>query len=300
MALTTAISVTPFERRYRDRLDSLLAYSRCVHAHLDWHDVGEWLNAHNALARLAWLDGQLVGLLAISEPLYAAAWVRLAAVGDAAPACPVLEAMWHDLLLELQAAGLNTVSILVARSWIEDCLASLGFAFDENVVTLQRSGPLPEAADVPRLMLRYAHPADLVHIAAVDHAAFRPPWQLSLADLRQAQRVACSSTVAVLDSAIVGYQISTLYREGAHLARLAVDPSVQGQGIGAALVVDVIKRFARRGVSLMTVNTQASNQRSQQLYRRLGFRHNGYDLPVWTAHIAPPGNAGLVSSAADR
>lgn len=290
MALTTAISVTPFERRYRARLDDLLAFSYHVHTHLDWHDAGEWLDAHTAPARLAWLDGRLVGLLVVSEPLHAAAWVRLAAVDDAAPARPALEAMWRDLLPELQAAGLGTVSILVARTWIEDYLAGLGFAFDENVVTLQRSGPPPEAAGVPGLTLRQALPADLARMAAVDHAAFSPPWQLSLADLRQAQRIASSSTVAVLDAAVVGYQISTLYRDGAHLARLAVDPAAQGQGIGAALVTDVIGRFARRGVALMTVNTQASNQRSQRLYRRLGFHHNGYDLPVWTASIPPQAN----------
>ncbi|MGQ9888231.1 MAG: GNAT family N-acetyltransferase [Aggregatilineales bacterium] len=291
MALTTAISVTPFERRYRARLDDLLAFSCCVHTHLDWHDAGEWLDRHTAPARLAWLDGRLVGLLIVSEPLHAAAWVRLAAVDDAAPARPVLEAMWRDLLPELQAAGLSTVSILVARNWIEDYLAGLGFAFDENVVTLQRNGPPPEAPAVPDLTLRQALPADLAHMVAVDHAAFSPPWQLSLADLCQAQRVASSSTVAVLDAAVVGYQISTLYRDGAHLARLAVTPAAQGQGIGAALVTDVIGRFARRGVALMTVNTQASNRRSQRLYQRLGFRHNGYDLPVWTAGIAPQANA---------
>jgi ribosomal protein S18 acetylase RimI-like enzyme len=287
MALTTAVSVTPFDRRYRARLDDLLYRSYQVHTHLDWHEAGEWLDTHTGLARLAWRDDRLIGLLVISEPLYAAAWVRLAAVDDALPARPTLQAMWRDLLPELHAAGLRQVAILVTRTWIEDHLGSLGFSYTEDVVTMQRSGPPPDALPVAGLTLRPAVPSDTARIAAVDHAAFAPPWQLTLDDLRQAQRIGSSTTVALLDGALVGYQISTLYRDGAHLARLAVDPAAQGLGIGAALVTEVIERFARREIVTMSVNTQSTNQRSQRLYRRLGFRHNGYDLPMWSATLTP-------------
>jgi ribosomal protein S18 acetylase RimI-like enzyme len=92
-------------------------------------------------------------------------------------------------------------------------------------------------------------------------------------------------TVAERDSAIIGYQLSTLYFDGGHLARLAVHPSAQGGGVGAALLHDLIQRFMRRGVGSITVNTQASNTRSQRLYQRFGFERNGYDLPVWIAEI---------------
>lgn len=287
MALTTSISVTPFDRRHRPRLDDLLYRSFRVHTHLDWQEAGEWLDTHDAPARLAWLDGRLVGMLAASEPLNGAAWVRLAAVDDDVAPRPALEIMWRDLLPDLTAAGVETVSILITRNWIEDYIAGLGFAYKEDVVTMQRSGPPPPLPPVSGLALRPTDLSDLERIAAVDHAAFDPPWQLSLPDLRQAQRVASSSTVAVFDAAIVGYQISTLYRDGAHLARLAVNPAAQGLGIGGALVTDVIGRFARRGVTGMTVNTQGGNHRSQHLYRRLGFHHNGYDLPVWSALVTP-------------
>lgn len=287
MALTSSISITPFDCRYRQRLDDLLYRSYHVHMHLDWHEAGDWLSVHAGLGRLAWHDNRLAGLLVVSEPLHCSGWVRLAAVDDAFPARPVLEAMWRALLPDLRAAGLQTVTALVARAWLEDHLASLGFAYDEDVVTMQRSGPPPPTTPVAGLALRPTAVADLALMAAVDHAAFAPPWQLSLADLSQALRIASSGTVAVIDGALVGYQISTLYRDGAHLARLAVAPAVQGQGVGAALVTDVIERFAQRGIATMTVNTQASNQRSQRLYRRLGFHHNGYDLPVWSAPVPP-------------
>jgi ribosomal protein S18 acetylase RimI-like enzyme len=76
-----------------------------------------------------------------------------------------------------------------------------------------------------------------------------------------------------------------VYFEGAHLARLAVDPRAQGMGVGAALLNGALRHFARRGLNVMTVNTQHSNDRSQRLYLRAGFRHNGYNMPVWMAEV---------------
>ena len=90
---------------------------------------------------------------------------------------------------------------------------------------------------------------------------------------------------SLIEEAIVGYQMSTLYFDGAHLARLAVTPRVQGQRVGSALVEDMLGHFHQRGVQTMTVNTQQSNAISQQLYERQGFRRNGYDLPVWICSL---------------
>ena len=52
-----------------------------------------------------------------------------------------------------------------------------------------------------------------------------------------------------------------------------------------ALLIDLLRRFERRSVRAMTVNTQSSNLRSQRLYTGFGFERTGYDLPVWTVEI---------------
>ena len=108
---------------------------------------------------------------------------------------------------------------------------------------------------------------------------------MSLQDLRQAYRIASSCTVAVKDERILGFQVSTFFFDGAHLARLAVHPSTQGQGIGGALLGDLLERYTRRGIQMMTVNTQESNHQSRRLYERFGFEPNGYDLPYWSVHL---------------
>jgi ribosomal protein S18 acetylase RimI-like enzyme len=161
----------------------------------------------------------------------------------------------------------------------------LGFVYREDVVTLRRANrQLPEPP-ANRVLIRSFKPDDMEIITLLDHAAFAPPWQLSQEELAQAARLAAVCTVALLDGEIVGYQLSTLYYEGGHLARLGVQPSVQGNGVGGALLNDLMHRFARRGMYGITVNTQSTNHRSQRLYTRFDFHPTGYNLPVWTATL---------------
>jgi ribosomal protein S18 acetylase RimI-like enzyme len=108
---------------------------------------------------------------------------------------------------------------------------------------------------------------------------------MSATEIRQSERLASPLTVATLSGEIVGYQLATHYYDEAHLARLAVLPQHQGQGVGAALIYDLIERFSRRGIYSITVNTQLTNIHSQRLYHRLGFERTGYDLPVWTLDL---------------
>lgn len=284
----SAITVTPFQPRDRQPLDDLLFRSHYVHTHLDWHDAHQWLDSQpNALLRLAWQDQRLIGALALSAPLNRTTWFRLVVIHDFAPTLDVVHTLWASALEELRAAGVETVSVLLARGWLQPALAALGFQFDEDIITLQRDGqrlpmPLPTP---PNVTLREMFPTDLDAVTRLDHRAFAPPWQLMREEIHQARRIGIVSTVATQADTVIGYQISTAYRDGAHLARLAVLPEAQGQGIGAALLADTLRRFFRRGVYSMTVNTQASNHRSQRLYRVFGFERNGNDLPVWTLRL---------------
>lgn len=280
------LQIAPYARRDRQAVRELLFRSPFTHTHLDWHDTDDWLDGGEGVVRLAWRDEYLVGLLAVSEPLTSTAWVRLAAVQNHIDQAAVLGALWTNIQPELSELGVRRVSLLIIRDWIEPIAAQLGFEHSDDIVTLRRSSAaLPDFKIPAGLTIRPTELEDLPMLARVDHAAFAPPWQLSLRELRQADRISASCTVAVRDGQIIGYQLTTLYFDGAHLARLAVLPAEQGSGIGAALVYDLLARFWRRQVHSITVNTQASNRRSQRLYTRLGFHYNGFNLPVWTAAL---------------
>ena len=63
-------------------------------------------------------------------------------------------------------------------------------------------------------------------------------------------------------------------------------PSEQGAGLGRALVVDSLQWLRRRGGRLVMVNTQQTNTRALDLYRRLGFRTEPSELTVLTRELA--------------
>ncbi len=279
------ITLTPYERRYRQAVRDLMFRNYHVHSHLDWYDTDHWLNGNPAPMRLAWQRGRLVGLLAASTSLNQTSWIRLAGVHDQSTPETVLYALWEALRNDLRALHVETVALLGLRDWIVPMLPTLGFRYREDVVTLRRASKLLPEPPANDLRIRAFLPTDIDALWQLDQAAFAPPWQLSLEEIRQAARMAAVCTLALQRETIVGYQLSTYYYEGGHLARLAVAPDTQGSGVGGTLLTDLIHRFARRGIYGITVNTQSTNHRSQRLYSRFDFHPNGYNLPVWTASL---------------
>jgi ribosomal protein S18 acetylase RimI-like enzyme len=102
------------------------------------------------------------------------------------------------------------------------------------------------------------------------------------ADLRDARgrAQAADVLVAALDGTIVG--TATLARHGspaAHLAEpgeaeirmVATAASARGQGVGAALVEDCVRRAREAGCSAVRLSTQPPMLAAQRLYERIGF-----------------------------
>lgn len=276
-------SIIPYERKHRDDVLSLLYESRRLHSHLDWYKAGRWLDMPDVRLKLAWQGDTMLGYMGVSPILNHTTWLRLVALRNDVDPTTVLVSLWRQIRQELQAHAVQTVVALVMNRWLLDYLPALGFHYLEDVVTLQRTGrmlPQPDI-DMGDVSIRHGYNDDLLTICDIDHAAFNPPWQMSLEDLRQSQRQAASCTIAEIGDEPVGYQLSTRHHNSAHLARLAVVPGYQGRGIGAILLDHLIRNFMRRSVRSITVNTQASNLHSQSLYRRYGFHLNGFDLPLW-------------------
>lgn len=285
-ALNT-LSLTPYQRRHRHAVRDLLFRSYRVHTHLDWQETDQWLDdGERYPMRLAWQNARLQGIIAASEPVDGTCWLRVVAVSDHVDASALLTQLWADLVPDLRARGVQTVALLLVRNWVAPYTAALGFRFAEEIITFRRPQlEIPDEPLPPGLTIRLTRDDDLPTILTVDNRAFAPPWQMERDELRQAERISACCTVAEIDGQVVGYELSTLYFDGAHLARLAVAPEVQGIGAARALLIDLLRRFERRGVHSMTVNTQSSNARSQRLYTGFGFERTGYDLPVWMLQL---------------
>jgi ribosomal protein S18 acetylase RimI-like enzyme len=279
------MQLRPYDRSQAEAVQDLLFHARRQHIHLDWYRAANFLDRPDTLALTLWDNSRLLGVIACAPPLGGTQWVRLLAVDNAADAAVVVKSLVHAVLEAAQRTHLEAVYCIVINPWLSIHLAMSEFEHVEDVVTLSRTGDaLPDLPALP-YTVETAYSEQLPDLVAVDHAAFGPPWQMSPDEIRQAQRQAASCTVALVDGRIIGYQISTRYQNAAHLARLAVIPDHQGNGVGALLLRHAISSMLRRSVRAMTVNTQQSNQHSQRLYLRFGFQRNGYDLPVWRRRL---------------
>lgn len=280
-----SISLVQFALHERRTVQQLISRADYVHTHLDWLETDQWLQDPPPLTWIAYHGTRAIGFLGLGLPLDGAAWVRLAVVDHHYAPEDVLGRLWQRAESVLAAHGVNRVAILVINNWVTRYFELLGFHKLDEVITMRRATrelPDPAAYD---FHVRSLLPNELSAIVAVDQAAFIAPWQMSAEEIRQAERMAASVTVATANGQIAGYQLTTLYFDGAHLARLAVLPAYQGRGVGKALLQDLVSRFAQRGVYAFTVNTQETNVQSQRLYSHFAFRRNGYDLPVYVREV---------------
>lgn len=280
------ITITPYKRQYQRQVEDLLFYSNYVHSQLDWQPIEEWLSQDQAIIRLGWDDQQLVALIGASQPLYGASWLRVVAVESLEYQHTALHMVWEDISAILRAQHAQTVSCLVLDEWLVNLFPLWGIAYHDEIITLQRHGhDIPPISYPIGLTLRPTESGDVDILTAIDQGSFTPPWQNQAQDIRLARRQAAISTLALMHDQPVGFQFSTIYQTGGHLARLAVLPEWQGYQIGGALISELITQLLRRNVRRLTVNTQASNTKSLRLYQKFGFIPNNLNMPVWTGHL---------------
>src|SRR5262249_55904074 len=156
----------------------------------------QWLETGDTITYLAWQRGRLMGMMALSAPLNGSTWIRLAAVSDYIEPEGALCLLWDDIVPRLRQLGIHTVGLLIVNDWVVRYASTLGFQYGEEIITLARAGNVIPAPLPNRPRIRVAEIRDIPQLASVDQAAFQPPWQMSLYDLRQAYRIASSCTVA--------------------------------------------------------------------------------------------------------
>lgn len=277
----TAISTRPASANDRLILERLLGSANLIHNHLDWQPPQDWLGQQPF--RFALARDKVAGALAAPPDMPNVAWVRLMAVAHGYAAETVLDPLWAESLPTLRDLGIHQVNCMLLEGWLVPHLQRWGYYRFSDVVVLRRlpNRPTPSIPDLGSLHLRLARPGDLDALTVVDNAAFAAPWQYSRAVIQQALLQSSYVTVAELNGAVVGYQLSSGGRAGGHLARLAVWPQLQGHGIGRLLVGQVVEHFEKLGAPVITVNTQRDNNSSLAVYRAFGFDLTGEHYEVW-------------------
>lgn len=268
----------------RHQIANLMQISPYIHRHLDWRYPLDWIGSAPFFVLES--RGQIISALACPPDPPQVAWVRLFVTSEKISLEESWQTLWDTARLDLARKGRFMAAAILLQEWYHSLLLASGFSSRQSIVMLERKGQMPIVASLTagfsiRAMLQY----DLPAVAEVDSAAFDPLWQNSLQSLEQAYPQAVLATVAEADGQVLGYQISTRNPLGAHLARLAVQPALQGRGIGRALVADLVQQADRHGLYRLTVNTQSDNATSLALYQKTGFHETGERYPVYQLQL---------------
>ena len=274
------ISIRKAKKSDQNQLDTLLHFGRYIHKHLDWRPAKDWIESDHYYVGLK--KDRIVGALAVPPEPPGVFWLRLFTTSERKKPDEVWKQLWEHAREEILEADLYNIAALSTRPWMNEFLEGSGFTLNHKVIVLEKHLEInPMAGFEPRVELREMTEDDLEGVEAVDHAAFKPLWQNSLIQLKLGFQQAFSAQVALKDEQIVGYQISTPTPYGAHLARLAVNPEMQGKGVGSTLVYGLFNSFLAQKTGRITVNTQQTNSVSQTLYLKTGFSLTGDEYPVY-------------------
>ena len=278
--------VRPADINDHQQLSNLIFFESRLHRHLDWRSPLEWLGAPFYWALED--GGQITAALACPTEAVGIAWLRLFVYTGHWSAQNAWNILWSTAKHEIARAGGATVAAIAMQAWFQTILAASGFVNHQQIVMLEWHGFASQpwvAREAEGIRVRRMMETDLPQVEKIDAASFDPLWQNPLETLQRAFSQALFATVAEDERGILGYQITTGGGQRAHLARLAVHPSMQRRGAGKALLSGLFRMLAQNGIFRLTVNTQSDNRTSLNLYQKMGFVRTGEQHPVYTLDV---------------
>ncbi|MRS02475.1 N-acetyltransferase [bacterium] len=256
-----------------------LSRAVCVHRHLDWQAVLDWIPFDPFL--LMQDEYRLQAVLSCPPDLEKIAWIRCFACDKKYD----LTNSWDTLFKSILSLPIMTGTTLYSvglHDWFANLLDRSGFTNFQNIVVLQWNEKMPAFQPYDQLWwIRPMEEADLDQVAELDQTAFEPIWVNPPDKVRLAYAQAEHASVVELDNRIIGYEMTTANHISAHLARIATHPDYQHQHIGSSLIAEMFGYFLRKGIRQITVNTQSTNTASLALYKSLGFELTGENFPVY-------------------
>lgn len=124
------------------------------------------------------------------------------------------------------------------------------------------------------MIIREMNLADVPAIADLEKICFSDPWSENSITSELHNRLSYW-LVAEDNGQIAGYIGSQSVLDGADVMNLAVSPSYRRQGIGQALIKELVEHLRQRGIIALLLEVRVSNTPAIALYEKLGFVQAG-------------------------
>ena len=142
--------------------------------------------------------------------------------------------------------------------------------------------------DVP-VIIRRAEVRDIHDIRRIDRLVYPTPWSgnLTLKEVTGSDR---AHFVAELNHRVIGHGGLALLHDEGHITTLAVHPSHQRDGVGAALLAELIEAAAATNCTGVTLEVRAGNTSAIAFYEKSGFTSSG----IRTGYYSDTGEDALI------
>ncbi|MDU8924073.1 ribosomal protein S18-alanine N-acetyltransferase [Pasteurellaceae bacterium LIM206] len=130
------------------------------------------------------------------------------------------------------------------------------------------------------------NPQDFDHLFTIEQAAHLVPWSMGTLKNNQGEHYLNLKIIQAEANRvqIAGFAVCQTVLDEATLFNIAIAPQFQGQGLGKALLTELLERLRRQGILTVWLEVRESNHKAKKLYSSLGFnevdiRRNYYPLP---------------------
>ena len=134
------------------------------------------------------------------------------------------------------------------------------------------------------LEIRIAKEQEIEEIARLEQEIFPDPWSLTaLRDTwnqKQAQILG-----GWLDGQMAGYVIVYFAADESEIARIAVDEKFRRQGVAGALLDEMERVLAGKGIARLMLDVRKSNAAALRFYLSRGFKEDGVRKNFYTNPI---------------
>jgi ribosomal protein S18 acetylase RimI-like enzyme len=186
----------------------------------------------------------------------------------------ILETLLEQLTRHLIKRGVRYLYYSgndIQQDWLRDILIARSFTLHRLLYSYDKYNYNVPSTGNPDVKLRSVEKRDIPALLAIEEACFEDFWRYDAHSFEDIAATHPYFVVAELNSNVVGYQFNALEDEFGYLIRIAVHPSVNGQGVGVRLMSEAITFFQQAHILRIMLNTQDDNTRAHRLYEWFGF-----------------------------